>query len=55
MTVQEFWQKHPRLRVQSERRVQIGRRPAIVTHFEAVGDAAAIESLYDAQTFQRTG
>ena len=51
--VQEFWQKHPRLRVRPERRIQIDRRPAVVTRFEAIGSTAVTESVYDAQTFRR--
>ena len=53
--VQHFWQQNPRMRVRPEQRIEIGRSPALVTRYEAIGSTATIESVYDAQTFRRIG
>ncbi len=50
--VQRFWQRHPRIRVLPERRVEGGGGPLIVTRYEAVGEAASVETVYDANSFQ---
>jgi hypothetical protein len=48
----DFYRAHPRIRFLPYRSIEFEGRPAIITHFESVTEAASFEVISDSETYE---